>query len=75
MIMLMLLSLGIVALVTCMIWVHWLALRDGAFHDAVLFLTGVSITSYVVTRWDEAKRPVLGAVVSLLLIALALLVG
>jgi len=50
-------------------------LKDGAFHDAVLFLTGVSIAFYVVTRWDRAKYPILGVVGAIVLISVAILVS
>jgi hypothetical protein len=59
-----------VALVACIVWLHWRALQDGAIHDALLFITGVSILSYIVTRWDRAKRPFLGILGASVLLAI-----
>jgi hypothetical protein len=51
-----------VALVACIVWVHWRALQDGAIQDVLLFLTGVSIIYYIFSRWGRAKRPILGMI-------------
>src|SRR5262249_36749789 len=65
----LLFAIAALAFVACIVWLHWRALRDGAFHDVLLFLTGVSILSYIVTRWDRAKRPFLGMIGSGLVFA------
>jgi hypothetical protein len=54
-------------MIACIVWLHWRALKDGAIHDVLLLLTGISILSYVIARWDRAKVPVLGFVGGLLL--------
>src|SRR5262245_6835630 len=51
-----------VVLLACIVWLHWRAFRDGAIHDVLLFLTGVSILSYIFCRWGRAKSPILGIV-------------
>ena len=51
--------LGAVILLGSVVWLHVRAFRDGAFPDTVLFLTGISLLAYVVTRWDRAKSPFL----------------
>jgi tetratricopeptide (TPR) repeat protein len=54
--------LGILGAALCLgslIWLHIRGFKDGAFPDAVLFLTGVSLLAYVVTRWNRAKMPFL----------------
>jgi hypothetical protein len=61
-----------VALVACVVWLHWRALQDGAIQDVLLFLTGVSIWFYIFSRWDRAKRPILGIIgASVLLVVVA----
>jgi hypothetical protein len=67
----LLLLVSAVALVTCIVWLHWRALQDGAIRDALLFLTGVSILSYIFSRWDRAKRPILGIIGSSVVLAIA----
>jgi hypothetical protein len=57
---LLLLVIAAVTFVACVVWLHWRALQDGAIHDVLLLLTGVSIFSYVFSRWDRAKRPIIG---------------
>jgi tetratricopeptide (TPR) repeat protein len=54
--------LGAVLSLGSLIWLHVRAYKDGAFPDAVLLLTGVSLLAYVVTKWNRAKIPVLLAV-------------
>jgi tetratricopeptide (TPR) repeat protein len=54
--------LGAVLFLGSLIWLHVRAFKDGAFPDAILLLTGVSLLAYVVTRWNRAKVPVLLAV-------------
>jgi hypothetical protein len=71
----LLFAVPVLLLIVCIVWLHWRALKDGAFHDAVLFLTGVSIVFYVVTRWDRAKYPILGVVGAIVLISVAILVS
>ena len=56
----LLILISCATLVACTVWLHWRAIQDGAIHDALLFLTGVSVLSYVCSRWDRAKRPVTG---------------
>jgi hypothetical protein len=53
-----------VALVACVIWLHWRALQDGAIQDVLLFLTGISMVYYIFSRWDRARLPVAGVVVA-----------
>jgi hypothetical protein len=51
-----------------LIWLHARGFKDAAFADPLLFLTGISLVSYICTRWDRAKVPVflgLGALVCL----------
>jgi hypothetical protein len=67
----LLLGIAAVALVTCIVWLHWRALQDGAIQDVLLFLTGVSILFYVFSRWDRAKRPILGIIGSSVVLAIA----
>jgi hypothetical protein len=50
-----LLGIAAVALVACIVWLHWRALQDGAIQDVLLFLTGVSILSYIFNRWDRVE--------------------
>jgi len=55
--------LGLISGVTflaCLVWLPWRAYRDGAIQDVFLFLTGVSILSYILCRWGRAKSPTLG---------------
>jgi hypothetical protein len=66
----LLLLISAVALVACIVWLHWRALQDGAIHDVLLFLTGVSIFSYIFSRWDRAKPPILGIVGAAVLLAI-----
>jgi hypothetical protein len=58
----LLLLISAVSIVVCIVWLHWRALQDGAIHDVLLFLTGLSILSYVVSRWGRAKGPILGLI-------------
>ena len=67
----MLLLVSAVALVACIVWLHRRALQDGAIQDVLLFLTGVSIFSYIFSRWDRAKRPILGIIGASVLLAIA----
>ena len=67
------LLIGALALVGCLIWLHWRALQDGAIQDVILFLTGVSIIFYTCSRWQRAKGPVLGMIAAVLLVAIALI--
>jgi hypothetical protein len=67
----MLLLISAVALVACIVWLHQRALQDGAIQDVLLFLTGVSILSYIFSRWDRAKRPILGIIGSSVVLAIA----
>ncbi len=64
------LLLGVLMAVVCLgslIWLHVRGFKDGAFADPLLFLTGVSLISYMVTRWDRAKIPTLVLVCGLTL--------
>jgi hypothetical protein len=67
----LLLLVSAVALVACIVWLHRRALQDGAIQDVLLFLTGVSIFSYIFSRWDRAKRPILGIIGASVLLAIA----
>jgi hypothetical protein len=71
----LLLLIPAVALVACIVWLHWRALQDGAIHDVLLFLTGVSILSYIFSRWDRAKRPILGILGASILLAIGAVVS
>jgi len=53
---------GVAVCFGSVIWLHARGFKDGAFADPVLFLTGVSLIGYMVTRWDRAKVPTLVAV-------------
>jgi hypothetical protein len=66
----LLLLISAVALVACVVWLHWRALQDGAIHDVLLFLTGVSMLSYIFSRWDRAKRPILAIIGASVLLAI-----
>src|SRR5262245_58254297 len=68
-----LLLVGSLAFVTCVVWLHWRALRDGAIHDVLLFITGISIFSYIGTRWERATRPVFGIIGAAALVAIAVI--
>ena len=68
----LLLLISAAALAACIVWLHWRALQDGAIQDVLLFLTGVSIWFYIFSRWDRAKRPILGIIgASVLLVVVA----
>jgi hypothetical protein len=58
----LLLLISAAALAACIVWLHWRALQDGAIHDVLLFLTGISTLWYIFNRWDRAKRPMLGII-------------
>jgi hypothetical protein len=61
--------IGGIAFITCIIWLHWRALQDGAIQDALLFLTGISIYWYIFNRWNRAKGPILSIIGASLLTA------
>ena len=69
------LLLPAVALVACLVWLHWRALHDGAIQDVLLFLSGISILSYIFSRWDRAKLPVLGVIGASVLLGIAITVS
>jgi hypothetical protein len=59
---------GAIILFIALIWLHVRGFKDAAFADPLLFLTGISLVSYICARWDRAKVPVLlglGALVCL----------
>jgi hypothetical protein len=60
----------VACILACIVWLHWRALQDGAIQDVLLFLTGVSILSYIFGRWDRAKRPILGIIGAAVLLAI-----
>jgi hypothetical protein len=48
---------GAVLLFISLIWLHVRGFKDAAFADPLLFLTGISLVSYICARWDRAKGP------------------
>jgi hypothetical protein len=64
--------LALVVLITCIVWLHWRALRDGAFPDVLLMFTGVSLLWYISNRWRRAKMPVLGILAGSLILTIAI---
>jgi hypothetical protein len=50
--------ISVIVLLACIVWLHWRALQDGAIQDVLLFLTGVSILTYILCHWGRAKSPI-----------------
>jgi hypothetical protein len=57
---------GSMLLIFGIIWLHTRGFKDAAFADPLLFLTGVSLFSYMSARWDRAKVPVFLALAGLI---------
>ena len=51
---------GSIGLVACLAWMIWCASRDGAIPDALMLMTGLPIFAYLISQWDNAKRPFFG---------------
>jgi hypothetical protein len=51
--------LGALLGLSCFVWLNIRMIKDGSAPDILLFLTGVSLLAYVMTRWDRAKWPFL----------------
>ena len=63
-------ALLFLVLAWCIVWLHVRAFRDGHIQDPVLFVSGISTTSYMRNRWDQARAPVLGGLAAIVLIVL-----
>ena len=50
--------IAVALLLVSLIWVHIRGFKDGAFSDPVLFLTGVSLIAYMVSRPKRIALPV-----------------
>ena len=64
-------AVGIFGFFFCLLWFMWSAYRDGEIDDAFWFLAtgGMPIFRYLFSQWQRAKWPVIGIVLSALLLA------
>ena len=60
---------GVLVFVGAIVWLHWIAFRDGYIQDALLLLTGISVISYSIAEWKRAKWPVLTGLAAILVVA------